>query len=196
MSVVRGGVGILGYGHPSRIPCSSFARGSLESDKCWVCFTELVWGREGVQCESLTSKEPLGSTSGAWLWVCAEQGKNVTMYLNHWLLWVISMFSFLHEVWKFSSSKKCVYLTTKGLTTLSQGGGSSSVAESQLTQGKSRGDWWKWEPLDTGGVWWLLTVGKQVTLHHLCESHLHFGRKLMEGKADTSGKSDLMEVMV
>lgn len=137
-----------------------------------------------------------GSTSGAWLWVCAEQGKNVTMYLNHWLLWVISMFSFLHEVWKFSSSKKCIYLTTKGLTTHSQGGDSSSVAESQLTQGKSRGDWWKWEPLDTGGVWWLLTVGKQVTLHHLCESHLHFGRKLMEGKADTSGKSDLMEVMV
>lgn len=47
------------------------------------CFTELLQGREGAQCEGLTSKELLGSTSGAWLWVCPEQGMNVTMYLNH-----------------------------------------------------------------------------------------------------------------
>lgn len=42
MLLVRGDVGILGHCHPSNIPCSSFACGSLKMPRCSVCFTELV----------------------------------------------------------------------------------------------------------------------------------------------------------
>lgn len=79
MSVVRGGVGILGSWHPSGI---SWLFGITQVLGGY--FTELLQGREGAQYEGLMSKELLRSTSGAWLWICSEQGKNVTMYLNHW----------------------------------------------------------------------------------------------------------------
>lgn len=110
----------------------------------------------------------------------------------------ISAFHVLFPTWSVKALliKISIYLTTWTWQNTLRWADSLLVAGSQLTQGKSEGNWWKQEPLEADDVWWLLTGCKQVTLHHMCESHLDFGRKRIEGKADISGKSDLMETMV
>lgn len=73
-------------GHP-RIP-TSFKHSLLilclwlfeKANVFGVCLTELVV----VQWRgTMTCTELLGSTSWSWLWVCRDQGMNVTILLNH-----------------------------------------------------------------------------------------------------------------
>lgn len=166
---------ILGSWHTSGVPFSSFTHGITQ---CWGVFYRAA-GRQ-ARGKSLTNKELLGFTSGPWLWVCPEQGKNVTVYLNpcfyEWFPCSVSCM-------KCASSphQKCIYLATEDLAIHTQGMGNSSVAVT-ADPGKNRGDWWKWKSLDIGGVWWLHAAGNTSAPVWVS---LGLWRKWMEGKADT-----------
>lgn len=137
MWMVGGSLGILGYWHPLNIPCSSFACGSLKMHKCLLCVLQSwLWGSEEAQRECLMNRELLGCTSGSWLWVWHD---------HVWLSPYFSMTGFTSAFCALFSTYSVKALLIKISFFFWQWTwhrtlrvDNCPVAESQLTQGKSK----------------------------------------------------------